>query len=519
MDTGILTQPITLVSALVILGSVIVALRMTRPGRVARFKSPLRRSKRSDGPVEATAGPAADEGEGAFQVERAQPGQDTVTFADVAGLDDAIAELQEVAEYLASPERFRALGAELPRGVLLYGLPGCGKTLLARALAGETGVPFFFVSASSFVEKFVGTGAARVRKLFESAKRQAPCIVFIDELDAIGRHRTSEGTGDREFDHTLNQLLVELDGFLGSTGVLILGATNRPELIDPALLRPGRFDRRIRIERPDVVGREKILRLHAERRPMSRRVDWASVAADTAGLSAAELASIVNESCLLAARRHRDRVTQDDVDEAMSRVLSGTQGSGTVMTEDEKELVATHESGHAVLSILLRGVEPPPRISILSRANAFGRSPWSSTEDREVTTKRELMAQLMVLMGGRGAEINAFGQPSTRSEDDIEHAANLARRMVERLAMTGRFDLADTGGGGRRGDKEDSNSSREVRELLVRAEQAARTILRDNEAIVRLVAAELLERETLTATELVAVVDRAGPPVVSGQTA
>lgn len=251
---------------------------------------------------------------------------------------------------------------------------------------------------------------------------------------------------------------------------------------------------------------------------MSTDVDWAEVASSTAGLSAAELASIVNESCLLAARRHRDRVVSEDVEEAMTRVLSGTQGSGTVMTEDEKEVVATHEAGHAVLSVLLRGVEPPPRISILSRANAFGRSPWSSTEDREVTTKRELMAQLMVLMGGRGAEINAFGQPSTRSEDDIEHAANLARRMVERLAMTGRFDLADTTDHRRRGsDNEDSHSSREVRELLVRAEQAARTILRDNDTILKVVAGELLARETMTASELARVVDRAGPPIVSGQ--
>ncbi len=516
MDTGILTQPLTVVSMLVIVGSVIVALRMTRPGRGdSRFKLPFGKSRR-EARAPALAGPVED-GDGTFVVDKAAGGGE-VTFADVAGLDEAIAELQEVTEYLSQPERFRALGAELPRGILLYGLPGCGKTLLARALAGETGVPFFFVSASSFVEKFVGMGAARVRKLFDSAKRQSPCIVFLDELDAIGRHRNADHSGDREFDHTLNQLLVELDGFLGSTGVLILGATNRPELIDPALLRPGRFDRRIRIDRPDVRGREQILRLHAARRPMSRKVDWAEVATNTAGLTAAELASIVNESCLLAARRHRDRVGIDDVDEAMGRVLSGTQGAGTLMTDDEKQLVATHEAGHAVLSMLLRGVDPPPRVSILSRANAFGRSPWCSTEDREVTTKRELMAQLMVLMGGRGAEINAFGQPSTRSEDDIEHAANLARRMVERLAMTGRFDLADTDP--RRSSKgEDPNSSREVRELLGRAEQAARTILRDNEAILGKVAAELLARETMTAAEISDVVTEAGPPVVSGQTA
>ncbi|MDQ6928243.1 MAG: AAA family ATPase, partial [Actinomycetota bacterium] len=250
-----------------------------------------------------------------------------VTFADVAGLDDAIAELREVTEYLSDPRRFQNLGAELPRGILLYGLPGCGKTLMARALAGETGVPFYFVSATSFVEKFVGLGAARVRQLFDAAKRDAPCILFIDELDAIGRERAADTSGEREFDHTLNALLVELDGFLGASGVLILAATNRPELIDPALLRPGRFDRRIQVDRPDRDGREKILRLHAARKLVSRRVDWAEVAGHTAGLTPAELANLVNEACLLAARRHRERVAPEDVEEATSRCLSGTRSA------------------------------------------------------------------------------------------------------------------------------------------------------------------------------------------------
>jgi cell division protease FtsH len=327
--------------------------------------------------------------------------------------------------------------------------------------------------------------------------------VFIDELDAIGRHRNADVSGEREFDHTLNQLLVELDGFLGASGVLILGATNRPELIDPALLRPGRFDRRIRVDRPDRDGREKILRLHARTRPISRRVDWADVAASTAGLTAAELASIVNEACLLAARRHRDRVGPDDVEEAMARVLAGTH-TAKLMSEDEKQLVSVHEAGHALLSLLLRGVNPPARISIVSRANAFGRSPWSSAEDREVITKRELMAQLIVLLGGRAAEINIFGQPSTRSEDDLEHAAALSRRMVEKLAMTGRFELAgetESDNGKKRGH-DDAAGNREVRELLVRAEQAARTILRDNESDLNRIAQELFERETLSVADL-----------------
>ena len=489
-------RPEVIGGSILIIGAVIVALRMTRPSR-----NPFRLRQSAGAARAATAGGPG--GETPFQVDKADGTGRTVTFADVAGLEDAIAELREVTEYLSHPERFRSLGAELPRGILLYGMPGCGKTLLARAMAGETGVPFYFVSGTGFVEKFVGLGAARVRQLFEAAKRDAPCIVFIDELDAIGRHRNADVSGEREFDHTLNQLLVELDGFLGASGVLILGATNRPELIDPALLRPGRFDRRIRVDRPDRDGREKILRLHARTRPISRRVDWADVAASTAGLTAAELASIVNEACLLAARRHRDRVGPDDVEEAMARVLAGTH-TAKLMSEDEKQLVSVHEAGHALLSLLLRGVNPPARISIVSRANAFGRSPWSSAEDREVITKRELMAQLIVLLGGRAAEINIFGQPSTRSEDDLDHAAALSRRMVEKLAMTGRFELAgeaESENGKKRGH-EDSAGNREVRELLVRAEQAARTILRDNEHDLNRIAQELFERETLTAAEL-----------------
>lgn len=519
MSSSAFTNPLVLGSAVLIIGSVLVALRMTRPGRApSRFA--IGKAKRSGkvgrrAPVPATAG--GDDDSSAFQVDRFNGQEQAVTFADVAGLDDAIAELQEITDYLSNPERFQSVGAFLPRGILLYGGPGCGKTLLARALAGETGVPFYFVSASSFVEKFVGMGAARVRKLFDTAKKDAPCILFIDELDAIGRHRNAETGAEREFDHTLNQLLVELDGFLGSSGVLILGATNRPELIDPALLRPGRFDRRIRVDRPDRAGREKILRLHAARRPISRRVDWSEVASNTAGLTAAELASVVNEACLLAARRHRDRVGPDDVDEAVDRTLSGTRGGARLLSEDERQLIAVHEAGHAVLSVTLRGVTPPPRISIVDQANAFGRSPWSSADDREVLTKRELMAQLIVLLGGRAAEQNTYGQPSTRSEDDIEHAAALARRMVERLAMTGRFELADNvDHRPDRGRDGGVNSSAEVRDLLVRAEQAARTILEDNRDDLALVANELYARETVTAAELASMLGRGGDPQVRG---
>ncbi len=507
---SLLTQPLAVAFGILILGSAIFALRSTRPsGWLSSARS--RKSR-----VAATAGGS----ETAFQVgsvDRNPKGtkgsgltsddQQTVTFADVAGLDEPIAELREVVEYLRDPARFQALGADMPRGVLLHGQPGCGKTLLARAVAGETGVPFYFVSATSFVEKFVGLGASRVRQLFETAKRAAPCILFIDELDAIGRHRASDTSGEREFDHTLNALLVELDGFTGVSGVMVIGATNRPELIDSALMRPGRFDRRIQIERPDRNGRERILELHASRRPVSRRVSWSEVAAATAGLSAAELASVVNESCLLAARRHRDRVTPEDVEEATSRVVSGTR-SARLMSDDEKELVSVHEAGHALLSVLLRGVEPPARVSIVSQGSAFGKSPWNSVGDREVLTKRELMAQLIVLAGGRAAEMNVFGQPSTRAEDDIEFAADLARRMVEKLAMTGRYELAGDPKSRMHNEKSDRSGDEvgsdklEVRELLIRAEQAARTILSDNALDLQAIARTLVEQETMSADEV-----------------
>jgi cell division protease FtsH len=373
---------------------------------------------------------------------------ESTRFSDLAGLDEAITELAEVREYLSDPERFKAVGADLPRGILLFGPPGCGKTLLARALAGETGVPFYNVSAASFVEQMVGLGSARVRQLFDEARKAAPSIVFIDELDAIGRSRDNHSSGGQEFDHTLNQLLVELDGFGGSTGVLLIGATNRPELIDAALLRPGRFDRRIQVERPDRHGREQILRLHAEKRPVSLLVNWAEVATDTSGLNGAELANIVNESALLAARQRQDCIEPENVWEAVARVAAGT-GSERLIRDDERHLRATHEAGHALLTLLLRGMRPPSRVSIVSRKGAFERSPWQSAADRETLTKRELMAQLIVLLGGRAAEILTFGEPSTQAEDDLQHAAALARRMVEVWAMTGRFELA----GGQRDKK------------------------------------------------------------------
>jgi len=428
-----------------------------------------------------------------------------VTFADVAGLDEAIEELREVKEYLADPERFRALGAELPKGILLSGHPGNGKTLLARALAGEAGVPFYFVSASSFVEQYVGLGAARIRSLFEQAKAQdSPAIVFIDELDAIGVKRSGGGNGEREFDHTLNQLLVELDGFASSSGVLILGATNRAELLDPALVRPGRFDRRVHIDRPDFAGREAILRLYASRRPMSRQVDWAEIATQTTGLSGAELANIINEASLLAARRRRTKITAEEVEEAVIRVSGGARSS-RLIHEDEKRLIAYHEAGHGLLSLLLKNVRIPPRVSIVPRAGSTEKSAWSFGDDRTTLTKRELMAQLIVLLGGRASEMATFGEPSTRSEDDLDDAAKLARKMVERWAMTGRFELAGRDDDAVTRSRTESRSEPAVAKLLSQAETAARSILQDNSHRLVAVAEHLMHAETLSVSEMARV--------------
>ncbi len=476
LDT--LIRPAFWVPAILILGGAYLAVRISGKKAMAGYQSLT-----------------------SFKAQKVQDDNEPpVTFADVAGLDEVVAELREVKEYLTDPDRFAALGAELPKGILLYGPSGSGKTLLARALAGEGGVPFYFVSAASFVEIYVGVGASRVRQLFEEAKKNAPCIVFIDELDAVGRRRNSEVPGEREYDHTLNQLLIELDGFASIKGVVLIGATNRPEMIDPALLRPGRFDRRIHVAGPDVRGREKILRLHASKRPFSPHVNWAQIAARTAGLTGAELANIINEASFLAARKHRDVVTEEDVEEALDRAVSGPR-SGRTFDEDEKRLIAYHEAGHALLSVLLTGIRPMARVSIVGRIGDPGKPVWASTEDKEVMTRRELMARLMVLLAGRAAEKHTFGEPSTRAEDDLREAGILARRMVERWGMTGRFELTSTYNGDlTRPDAGASNQ--EVRKLLRRAEQAAITIIRENEKRLVAIAEALIDRETLSLDEV-----------------
>ncbi len=496
----VLRRPELIASVVVIVGVVAGALWFTRGGqRVQPTPLPSSVNRQAAAQEAACSRPPTASSRPPTAVVR--PSTPTHTFADVAGLDQAVAELREVKDYLADPARFEALGAHLPGGILLYGPPGCGKTLLARALAGETGVPFFSVSAAAFVEQFVGLGAARVRELFEQAKADAPSIVFIDELDAVGRSRDASVAGGREFDNTLNQLLVELDGFEGSSGVLILAATNRPELIDPALLRPGRFDRRIRVDRPDRRGRHQVLRLHAASRPFTAEVAWAEVAAHTAGLTASELATIVNEASLLTAREHRTSISRHDLYEALDRHLSGMPSS-RLLHDDEKRLLAVHESGHALLSMLMRGMQPPARVSIVTRGGSFDTSPWSGRDEGETLTKRELLGRLIVLLGGRAAEQLVLGEPSTQAEDDLKDAAKLARGMVERWAMTGRYELASGGREARMPFLEGSAGGEEVRSLVAGAEAAARDILSKHRPSLSAMAGALANRETLTAAEL-----------------
>lgn len=517
-----LLRPQFLVAAALIVGGVLVAwyVNVVRPRRQARpaetgsnvahvdNAGQIQTTTSPDGSATAAVQPGqADLAEVGRQVEvSAQP---TVTFASVAGLDVPLTELREVAEYLAAPDRFRALGAELPRGILLQGPPGCGKTLLAKALAGEAGVAFHSVSAAEFVEQYVGTGAKRVRRLFEAATANAPVIVFIDELDAIGRQRADHDAGGQEFDHTLNQLLIELDGFDTRSGLVVVGATNRPELIDHALVRPGRFDRRLQLERPDRDARAEILTLHAAARPVSPHVDWDTVAAATPGLSAAELANLVNEAALLAARRQHERISRDDVAEAQDRIISGTPSDRRPQTPDEGFRLAAHEGGHAVVSLILPTTRPPARVSIIDRAGGATTSPWQPDDDRPAMTAQQLRERLVLLLAGRAAELETFGEPTTRAEDDLTHAATLARDMIERWAMTGRYELAGTPSSSRLPSVE--ASAQEVRQLLAWAECVAHSILTHHRRLTQAVTQALTQHETLDVDDVKDLAQRLGP--------
>ncbi|MCL6444763.1 MAG: ATP-dependent zinc metalloprotease FtsH [Alicyclobacillus sp.] len=360
-----------------------------------------------------------------------------VTFRDVAGADEEKAELEEIVEFLKDPKRFSSLGARIPKGVLLVGPPGTGKTLLARAVAGEAGVPFFSISGSDFVEMFVGVGASRVRDLFETAKKNAPCIIFIDEIDAVGRHRGAGlGGGHDEREQTLNQLLVEMDGFSGNEGIIIIAATNRPDILDPALLRPGRIDRQIIVNRPDVKGREEILRVHARNKPLAPDVKLEALAKRTPGFTGADLENVLNEAALLAARRRESQIENRDVDEAIDRVIAGPEKRSRVMTEHERKLVAYHESGHAVIGFFVQNADTVHKVTIVPRGMAGGYNVILPKEDRYFMTKQEMLDRICGLLGGRVAEEIVFGEISTGASNDLERVTAIARQMVTEYGMS-----------------------------------------------------------------------------------
>jgi cell division protease FtsH len=443
-----------------------------------------------------------------------------VTFADVEGIDEAKEELIEVVEFLKNPGKYQRLGGRIPKGVLLLGPPGTGKTLMARAVAGEAGVPFFSISGSDFVEMFVGVGAARVRDLFAQAVQHAPSIIFIDELDALGKARGMNIlTSHDEREQTLNQLLAEMDGFDPNQGVIIMAATNRPEILDPALLRPGRFDRQVLVDRPDIKGREKILRLHAKKVKLSPAVDLSVLAAKTPGFVGADLANIVNEAALLAARGGKDAVEMADLDEAIERVVAGLQKKTRVMSAKEKKIVAYHECGHALMAELVPGADPVSKISIIPRGvAALGYTQQLPTEDRYLMTRSELVAKIFVLLGGRVAEEIVFGDVSTGAQNDLQKATEIARTMVTQFGMSERVGLISLEGprtplflpvpihGAKEYSEETARTiDKEVKELLADTHVKVREILAFYRQVLEELATLLLEKEVLDRTQLQAI--------------
>ena len=438
------------------------------------------------------------------------PDAPKVTFADVAGIDEAIEELQEVKEFLAGPERFRAVGARIPKGVLLYGPPGTGKTLLARAVAGEAGVPFFSISGSDFVEMFVGVGASRVRDLFAKARKQAPAIVFIDEIDAVGRHRgPGMGGGHDEREQTLNQLLVELDGFDARDGVILIAGTNRPDVLDPALLRPGRFDRHIAVDRPDLEGRKAILRVHAKDKSLDPGVDLDVLARRTAGFTGADLANVLNEAALLTARRRKGRIGADELAAAVERVMAGAERRTRVIDDHDKRVIAVHEAGHALVGHLLPGCDPIHKVSIVARGRALGWTMSLPEQDRYLKSRAVLLDELAMLLGGRTAEEVVFGEPTTGAQNDIERATQIAKAMVTQYGMSERLGPLQltTAVGEPTLLSQDvaAHVDAEVRAVVETAHSAARHLLTVHRSVLDALAAALVERETLEEHELAAV--------------
>ena len=467
-------------------------------------------------------------GNRAFQFGRSKarmisPDTPQVTFADVAGAEEAKVELEEIIEFLKDPPRFSRLGGRLPKGVLLVGPPGTGKTLLARAVAGEAGRPFFQMSGSDFVEMFVGVGASRVRDLFEQGKAHAPCIIFVDEIDAVGRHRGAGlGGGHDEREQTLNALLVEMDGFEANEGVILLAATNRPDVLDPALLRPGRFDRQVVVDLPDVKGREGILRVHAKKLPLAEDVELSLVARGTPGLSGADLSNICNEAALFAARRGVDRVAMEDFEQAKDKVMLGTERRSMVLTDAERRLTAFHEAGHVVIGVKVPGLDPVHKVTIVPRGRALGLTASLPEEDRHSHTRDWLNGQLAMLFGGRVAEELEFGpeKVTTGAGNDIERATAMARRMVTRFGMSDRIGLMAVGDSeqevflGRelvqRREVSDFTARQvdeEVKRILDEAHSRARGIVEENRTLLADIANALLERETLDASEIQLLVE------------
>ena len=439
-----------------------------------------------------------------------------VTFADVAGEDEAVEELEEIREFLASPDKFHKVGARIPRGVLLYGPPGTGKTLLAKAVAGEAKAPFFSISGSEFMELYVGVGASRVRELFERAKKNAPAIIFVDEIDAVGRHRGSGiGGGNDEREQTLNQLLVEMDGFDECANIILIAATNRPDILDPALLRPGRFDRQIAVEAPDLKGREAILKVHAQGKPLTAQVDLRQIAKRTPGFTGADLANVLNEAALLTARSDMQFIDDRAIDEAIDRVIAGPQKRTRVMNDHDKAVTAYHEGGHALAAAALNYTDPVTKVTILPRGRALGYTMVMPIEDRFNKTRNQLLDDLVYSMGGRVAEEIVFRDPSTGPANDIQQATKTARAMVTDYGMSDRIGMvklgdADTeafGHGSGEGPRAFSDETaaiidEEVRRLLDNAMREAWEILTNNRAILDTLAARLLEEETLDEAQL-----------------
>ena len=456
-----------------------------------------------------------------------------VTFADVAGIDEAVEELQEVRDFLSDPERYHKMGARIPRGVLRVGPPGTGKTLLAKAVAGEAGVPFFSISGSDFVEMFVGVGASRVRDLVKQAKEAAPCIVFIDEIDAVGRQRGAGlGGGHDEREQTLNQLLVEMDGFEDNSSVILIAATNRPDILDPALLRPGRFDRRVTVDRPDVRGREQILRVHAEGKPFAEGVDFARLAKVTPGFTGADLANLANESALLAARRNKEEIGPAEVEEAMERVMAGPERKSRVITEKERRVIAFHESGHALVGHVLANSDPIHKISIVSRGQALGYTMQVPEEDHFLETRDGMLDQIAVLLAGRTAEELFCDDVTTGASNDLERATKLARTMVTRYGMSEELGAQVFGEaqhevflGRDYANHQDYSAETakriddEVERIMREGHERAREVLDGRRPQMDTMARVLLERETVEGEAVTALLEDRWDEYVAGESA